>query len=330
MMKKQLYRPTDVAPHNTTVIRTMGLDHPEQSSRPRQGWDWRNYQVCRHDTFSLMALEGHHAGVDQIGYTRQEDYIKVSFWLSGKHTTILDGFGQYEHERPEVFITSGPWEMVKVDVLNRNSQFAAVALCVLRDFFPLHMGLAAEELPEPLRSIVFPQERSYAFHAFSLTPDLVAATRAILAAPFAVRREPLYAQAKAIELMCLLINRMTADSGRVRSDGKALARREPRLYEAREFLTRRYAEAITLERISKEVSLNKMALTSGFRRLFGMSVYDYLQKQRLERAYELLQDESYTIARVAEAVGYTHACNFSTAFRAHFGCTPQKARGSRG
>ncbi len=93
-----------------------------------------------------------------------------------------------------------------------------------------------------------------------------------------------------------------------------------------DYVNQNYAEPITLERISREVGLNKMALTSGFRQLFGMSVYDCIQKARMERAYELLQDESQPIVLVAEAVGYRHACNFSTAFHAYYGCTPQSAR----
>jgi len=328
MMKKQTFFPKaqDIGPHNTVVIRTMGLDKPEGSCY-RQGKDWRKHQVCRDKTFMLNTLESY-ASAESIGYTKQEDYIKINFWLSGKHTTVLDGFGQHEHDRPEVFITCGPWEMIKVDMCSRNTQVASVALCVLRDFFPVHMGLTPEELPEPLRGVVVPEATPFAFHRFALTPDLVAATRAILAAPFAVRREPVYSQAKAVELMCLLINRMASDSRMPRAGAEAHGRRESRLHEARELLTRHYSEAITLERISKEVGLNRMALTSGFRQLFGMSVHDCLQKERMEHAYELLQDKTNTIAQVAEAVGYSHSCNFSTAFHGYFGCTPQKARGS--
>jgi two-component system response regulator YesN len=57
-----------------------------------------------------------------------------------------------------------------------------------------------------------------------------------------------------------------------------------------------------------------------------MSVYDYLQKKRMERAYELLQNEENSVSRVAEAVGFTHSCNFSTTFHGYFGCTPRQAR----
>jgi AraC-like DNA-binding protein len=70
-----------------------------------------------------------------------------------------------------------------------------------------------------------------------------------------------------------------------------------------------------------------MALTSGFRRLFGMSVPDCLQEVRMERASELLRDGTQSIAQTAGAVGYEHSCIFSTTvIRALFGHSPQKIR----
>jgi AraC-like DNA-binding protein len=57
----------------------------------------------------------------------------------------------------------------------------------------------------------------------------------------------------------------------------------------------------------------------------ALPLTEYLQKERMGRAYELLQDEGNTVASVAEAVGFSHPCNFSTAFWAHSGCTPKQA-----
>jgi len=316
-----------MTPENTIALGTFGSDLLEGSTR-RQGRNWERAQVCRGDNFVLNMFE-RYDGSELIGYTRQEDYIKINFWLSGTHTTILDGYGQHEHDRPEAFLTAGPRDLVKVDLCSRNTHVASLAICVLRDFFPVHMGLDLDQLPQPLRGIVTAADPPFAFHRFSLTTDLLAASRAVLAAPFAVRREPLYIQAKAVELMCLLINHMESHGRRRAGDAEPKARQESRLCDAREFVARHYAEGITIERISREVGLNKAALTSGFRQLFGMSVYDCLQKERMERAYELLQDRTHTITQIAEAVGYRHACNFSTAFHAYFGCTPHHARGNR-
>jgi AraC-like DNA-binding protein len=326
-MYKQTYGPIDAGNHNTSLISRLGLESPE-GIISRQGRDWVRHQVCRHDTFSLVVAESHCASADDIGYTRQEDYIKVNFWLSGRHTTVLDGFGQHEHDQPEVFITSGPLEMIKVDVLKRETQIAVVALCLLRDFFPVHMGIGPEELPEPLRGIVAPVSRPYSFCRFPLTPDLSCAARAILAAPFALRRNAVYGKAKCVELMCLLINLMAIHDSKSGLGLGLRSRHENRLCKAREVLTQRYAEAITLEEIAREVGLNRLSLSTGFRRMFSMSVYDYLQKERMERAYELLRDNKCTVTKVAEAVGFNHSCNFSTAFRRYFGCSPQKIRGN--
>jgi AraC-like DNA-binding protein len=306
----------------------MGFDQCEGTFF-RQGKDWIRYQVCRDEAFTLVALESYQSATDNIDYTRQEDFIKVSFWLSGKHTTILDGFGEYEHDRPEVVVTASPWDAIKVDVLNRDVQTACVALCLLPEFFTSKLSLVQEQLPEPLRSLVAPGEKPFGFHRFALTTDLAAATRAVLAAPFSVRRQPVYAEAKAVELMCLLINQMASGTQGLDARTSACGRHAAQLYHAREVVTERYAENITLERLSKEVGLNRMALTSGFRQLFGLSVHDLLTKIRMERAYELLQNEALSITQVADVVGYDHSCNFSTAFQTYFGCSPQKVRPSR-
>lgn len=323
-VNKQLFFPkqADMGAHNTVTIRTMGLDHPE-GTYYRGGRDWQRHQVLRHEQIMVNVLEGYQSS-GLIAYTHQEDYVKFNFWLGGKHTTVLDGFGQQDHDCPELFITAGPWEMVKADLHGCGARLASVALCVKRDFFPTYLGIDTEELPEPLSTVLEPKVPSYAFHRFALSPDLIGATRSILAAPAAVRTEPLYIQAKAIELMYLMLQRIRSAGGRTRAG--AASRHESRLYDARQFLTTHFAQALSLEKICREVGLNRMALTGGFRRLFGMSVYEYLLQIRMERAYELLQDGPHSIGQVGEAVGYRHACNFSTAFHAFYGCTPQSVR----
>jgi AraC-like DNA-binding protein len=329
VMKSQTFfpRPSDLQAHNTVVVRTLGLDSPDGRYFQR-GKAWHRQQVLRDDGFLVNVLEGYNTR-GSIGYTRQEEYVKVNFWLGGRHTTVLDGYGQHDHDRPEVFITAGPWEMVKVDLCGRDTPIAAVAVCLKRDFFPKQMGIDIDQLPEPLRGMFMPEERSsFEFHRFALSADLAGASRSILAAPFEVRREPIYIQAKAVELMCLLVHYLHGHGSRTGEQGASLRRRESQLRQAQQLLTHRFTEEWTLEKICMEVGVSKTALTSGFRRLFGMSVFDWLQRVRMERAYEYLKHDADTIGRIAERVGYPRSCNFSTAFRAYFGCTPQAVRKS--
>lgn len=327
-MKKQEFVPKfpNIKPDHSIAISTLGLNQPDELAS-RRGRDWQRHQVVRQDCFLLNVLEAFQSA-GSVGYTRQEDYIKINFWLGGRHSTILDGFGQHDHDCPEVFITAGPLDMLKIDLCGRNTHVASVALCVQPSFFPMHLGLGADQVPDPFRALLRGEIDGYVFHRLPLSPDLAGATRAILAAPSAVRKEPMYVQAKAVELMCLLLNRLESAARRP-SSGERIRRREAQLHAARDFMTHRYGEDLTLERICREVGLNRMALTSGFRDVFAMSVHDWLQKVRMERAYELLRDEAHTVYQIAEAVGYRHSCNFSTAFHSYFGCTPQGVRAGR-
>jgi AraC-like DNA-binding protein len=330
-VKKQVYFPRNINKAHLPLISAMGLERGDDKfeshppwSHYRQGKKWVRRQFCRHETFSLVASESYRSHI--VEHTKWEDYVKVTFWLSGKHTVVLDGYGQHDHDGPEGFIIAGPRGMIKTDIVNSDTHAAGVGLCLKPEFFATQMGLLPDELPGPFGELAVRNEQPFVFYRFPLTPDLVAAAHAILAAPFTVRRQSLYAHAKATELMCLLLHQVQT-SAAVKTRAMT-PRQHILLCEARVLLTERYAEPLSLGDIAKEVGLNRVTLASGFRELFGATVFDFLQKTRMERAIQLLQDRTQSVAQVAEAVGYNHLCNFSTAFRAYFGINPQKARAS--
>ena len=122
--------------------------------------------------------------------------------------------------------------------------------------------------------------------------------------------------------MCLLISQFEHADPKYRSHNVPSRLKTDRLYEVREMLMLSYAQPLVLTQIAKTAGLSKTALTTGFRQLFGMSVYDFIQQQRMFKAMQLLNTSERSIARVAEEVGYKQACNFSTAFRSYFGCSP--------
>jgi AraC-like DNA-binding protein len=333
LLKRQTFFARNLAPRDTSLISAMGQKepngpwrfHPEWSSE-RQGNDWSWCQVNRQSTFSMVAGERFHTEARAIAYTRWESYIKVNFFLAGRQTTVLDGFGQHDHELPEVFIVSGPPEMIKIDVEHAGTRTASLALCLLRDFFPVQLGIAVEDLPEPIRTMASPRDGSYAFYRFPLRTHLLDATRSVFAAPPSVRGQPAYSNAKAVELMCLLIEHLS-DAGKAAPRQIDLPNRHrSSLRDARELISKRYAEDLTLDSIAREVGLNRMALTSGFRRLFAMSVHECLERRRMEEALRLLQEGTDSISRIAEAVGYSHLSTFSAAFHAYFGCSPKTMR----
>ena len=73
--------------------------------------------------------------------------------------------------------------------------------------------------------------------------------------------------------------------------------------------------------LAREVGMNVRKINSGFRALFGVTMYGFIIQSRLEKARALLEAGEQNVSQVAYSVGYDPA-HFSTAFRKRFGLPP--------
>src|SRR5260221_11797422 len=72
--------------------------------------------------------------------------------------------------------------------------------------------------------------------------------------------------------------------------------------------------------LSKKVLLNEFRFKSVFKKIFGMGPYEYLIRQRMKKAKELLQ-AGYSVKKIAAKTGY-RLRNLITAFRQYYNYTP--------
>lgn len=286
---------------------------------------WGRGQSYVSDNFILLVSE-FCIGNEQLVYTQQQGYIKFQFRLGGNNTVILDGLGEFTIDRPQLMITAAPEETVKADCLAEGIRYSHVSLCVKRSFFTSNLGLSLEELPQPLRALLSSDYIHHTAHCSSINIDLQSALTALLNVSCSRSVPAAYYEAKAIEIMCLLICQFEQDDPTSNFPGLSSTVKKNRLYEVREMFMLNCAQPLTLTQAASAAGISKTALTTGFRELFGMSVYDFVLQQRMLKAMKLMKASEYSIAQVAEAVGYKQACNFSTAFREYYGCTPNAVR----
>ena len=97
---------------------------------------------------------------------------------------------------------------------------------------------------------------------------------------------------------------------------------EKRLLHVRERLMDPWDEPPTVTFLAAEVGLSPRQLQRAFRDRFGVSLFRMLLDIRLDRAWELLKAGDVSIKEVAWRTGYTHAANFTHAFRARFNIAP--------
>jgi AraC-like DNA-binding protein len=95
-----------------------------------------------------------------------------------------------------------------------------------------------------------------------------------------------------------------------------------KIEKAREVLIRHIGEPITIKELSRKVAINECYLKKGFKELFGTTVFDFYQSQRMEHAKYLLYEKGLTVTEVSLMLGYSSISHFSTAFKKHTGLKP--------
>ncbi|MBC7904387.1 MAG: helix-turn-helix transcriptional regulator [Gemmatimonadaceae bacterium] len=95
-----------------------------------------------------------------------------------------------------------------------------------------------------------------------------------------------------------------------------------KIIKAREILLQHIGEPLTIRELSRKVAINECYLKKGFKELFGTTVFDYYQSQRMEHARYLLYEKGLSVTDVSMMLGYSSISHFSTAFKKHTGLKP--------
>ncbi|HVM88295.1 MAG TPA: AraC family transcriptional regulator [Puia sp.] len=95
-----------------------------------------------------------------------------------------------------------------------------------------------------------------------------------------------------------------------------------KIINAREILLQHIGEPLTIKELSRKVAINECYLKKGFREMFGTTIFDFYQSQRMEHARYLLYEKGLSVTDVSVMLGYSSISHFSTAFKKHTGLKP--------
>lgn len=95
-----------------------------------------------------------------------------------------------------------------------------------------------------------------------------------------------------------------------------------KIIQAREILLQHIGEPLTIKELSRKVAINECYLKKGFKEMFGTTIFDFYQGQRMEHARYLLYEKGLSVTEVSVMLGYSSISHFSTAFKKHTGLKP--------
>jgi len=96
--------------------------------------------------------------------------------------------------------------------------------------------------------------------------------------------------------------------------------------QASAFIQQNYNRSFSLEELSKKIGVSKSYLSRIFKADTGISLWDYLNRYRVQKAKELLLLTDESITTIAADVGYEEVGYFGRVFREIAGCSPRTFR----
>lgn len=134
----------------------------------------------------------------------------------------------------------------------------------------------------------------------------------------------LYYDAKAAEVLSLVFERHRRLNSQTRP---VLAQTDVAMLETlAAYLEDHCADALTIEKLCKIACMGTTKLKQCFKARYGVTVGEYLQTVRLDRAEHLLSYTDLPVGEVARAVGFTAAGHFADLFRRTKGVLPREYR----
>ncbi|MCV6798712.1 AraC family transcriptional regulator [Achromobacter ruhlandii] len=244
-----------------------------------------------------------------------------------KLVLVLDGELRYRVPGAPAAQVSGPLLHLSLcrDPLRMEHEFGArrslrfVSLRTSLEHLRESLSLEPADIAGLLRA---PRDGApYADANLRLAAPLQALGRQMLACPMQGALKRMYLSAKALELTALALGALQPAPAASTPGGPSRADVE-RLHHARDLLLADLQHPPTLPELARRVGVNVNKLTTGFRQLFGCSVYACVREQRMAQAHALLAAGEMSVSEAAYACGYTDS-HFSKAFQRRYGVLPR-------
>ena len=176
-----------------------------------------------------------------------------------------------------------------------------------------------------LKRISYAPPAEPGLQAGPMSAAMFAIASQMMECPFASPARELFLEAKAMELIATQVHLLTQkDEAHIM--GGLENKEAGAVHRAREILLANLNNPPKLDDLAKQVGLNRNKLTRGFREIYGLTAFEMLRSERLERAKAFLRTSRMSLADIAHASGYCAQSHFTSAFTAQFGVSPGQFR----
>lgn len=157
-----------------------------------------------------------------------------------------------------------------------------------------------------------------------LSPVMIEIVNAVLRCPFSNGAAGRFIESKIMELLLYALEDLSGNDPLVPI--KLSAQDIECLHEAKRLITEDFQNKMSLIELSRKVYLNDFKLKKGFKYLFGTTVFEHMNNERMKQAKEMVLDKQFSFLYISVALGYQSESSFNKAFKKYYGVTPGYVR----
>ncbi len=288
---------------------------------PSQG---QKYHVIFPSKIEMLFLDAVSGTQGQTFVDIDQAPIEFSFYLSG----CFEGNLQYSLQRREEIVwTSGLSQLSFLPqtrcrfTLEENQHYRVLNIYIPPEIFWKQFKSQLDCLPRKLARILESGKQHPYNEMIPMSCQLRTLVEELFQCPYQGVLQQLYLEAKTMEIVV----RHLWELARLPVQAPCLSlghSERAQIHEARAILLRDLANPPSLDMLARAVGVNPNKLNQGFRQEFGMTVFAWYRKTRIQHACELLRQGQLNIDETAQALGFHDTPHFIRHFKQHFGKTP--------
>lgn len=135
-----------------------------------------------------------------------------------------------------------------------------------------------------------------------------------------IQKEPHY-KTKCNAILIMILSHLCLDNDP--------GQENPHICRIKQYITRHLTEELSMQKLADTVGLSPVYCGAIFRKSQGMTIAQYTNQLRIQRAVELIENDHDTIKQIAGLCGFNDVYYFSKTFKRIMGSSPAQHRKSQ-
>ncbi len=275
-----------------------------------------------------IALQQYRCAEDITSLIEGEDLLKLHVQMSGHRRLNFERRHEIDIANASTAVLMHDAGVTKVERLIANPSAQSITVSIGRSRIWQYLEEEKTVVSPALHSFIVRKRTRPRLAVAIPAPAELSVAAAIINCRRTGPLRRIFAEAKAMELFCLILDRFQNETPQTEFRLRVTERDRRQLAAVRDLLRERFTDPPTIHAIARQSGLNRNKLCAGFQYLYGASIYDFCRNLRLEKARQLLHSSDLSIAQIAHSAGFASASAFSASFARQFGRAPSRSRRS--